>query len=178
MKILLIILCLNFIININAQAETWKVDEGQLTYHVQFPLKKIDGISTSVKGKAICNNNCHVLAAATIKSFDSGDTNRDYRVLKLTEATKHPFVSCVLDLKMPDKNTKTADITVNLAGKDKKYQNIPINIDVIDKDHLKINGTIPMKLTDFNIEPPSLLGISIEDEVPVDLELKWSKVSL
>jgi hypothetical protein len=38
---------------------------------------------------------------------------------------------------------------------------------------VKISGTIPAKMTDFKIDPPSLLAIPTKDEMPVRVEMTW-----
>lgn len=173
MKVFISILILFISIQSWATSQTWSVEKGELVYHVNFPLKKIAGHSNVIKGKAVCNKTCKVLAASPITSFDSGDTNRDFRVLNLTEATDFPFVQCEIEMTRPNENTKTANVKVTLAGKDKLYRKVPIKTQQIDEQHLSIQGTLPTKLTDFNITPPSLLGVSIDDEIPVDFNIKW-----
>lgn len=158
-----------------ASPQTWKIEQGKLTYHVNFPFKKVEGVSTNIKGKAVCKDRCRVLVASPIKSFDSGDTNRDYRVLNLTNSADHPFVSCKLEIKKPTSDVKTTDIKLDFAGENKIYKDVKIEIKEVDQNHLKVHGVIPMKLTDFKIQPPSLLGISIDNAVPVDFELSWKK---
>jgi hypothetical protein len=38
---------------------------------------------------------------------------------------------------------------------------------------IKLSGTIPAKLTDFKIDPPSLLAIPVKNEIPVKVEMTW-----
>jgi hypothetical protein len=37
----------------------------------------------------------------------------------------------------------------------------------------KLSGTIPATLSDFKIEPPSLLTVSIKNEMPIHVEMTW-----
>jgi hypothetical protein len=37
----------------------------------------------------------------------------------------------------------------------------------------KITGTIPSKLTDFKIDPPTLLTMPIKNDIPVKVEVTW-----
>jgi hypothetical protein len=37
----------------------------------------------------------------------------------------------------------------------------------------RISGTIPATLSEFKIEPPSLLTIPVKNEVPVQIEMTW-----
>ena len=37
----------------------------------------------------------------------------------------------------------------------------------------KISGTIPATLSDFKIDPPSLLTLPVKNEIPVRVEMTW-----
>jgi hypothetical protein len=39
----------------------------------------------------------------------------------------------------------------------------------------KISGTIPTTLTDFKIDPPSLLTLPVKNEIPVRVEMIWTQ---
>ena len=39
----------------------------------------------------------------------------------------------------------------------------------------RITGTIPTTISDFKIDPPSLLGIAVKNEMPVRVEMTWQK---
>jgi hypothetical protein len=38
---------------------------------------------------------------------------------------------------------------------------------------VRITGTVPALLTDFGIDPPSLLAIAVKNEIPVRLDMTW-----
>jgi hypothetical protein len=42
---------------------------------------------------------------------------------------------------------------------------------------LQLSGTIPAKLSDFKIEPPSLLTLPVKNEMPVRVEMTWRRQS-
>jgi hypothetical protein len=37
----------------------------------------------------------------------------------------------------------------------------------------RITGTIPATLSDFKIDPPSLLTMPVKNEIPVRVEMTW-----
>ena len=39
----------------------------------------------------------------------------------------------------------------------------------------RISGTIPATLSDFKIDPPSLLAMPVKNEIPVRVEMTWQK---
>ena len=69
-----------------AAADTqWVLDQSTLTYHVSHPLHNTDGVSHMAKGKGVCHaGQCDFLIAVSVKSFDSGDSNRDLHMLQVT----------------------------------------------------------------------------------------------
>jgi hypothetical protein len=36
-----------------------------------------------------------------------------------------------------------------------------------------IMGTIPLTLSDFKIDPPTLLALPVKNDIPVRVEMKW-----
>ena len=56
----------------------WVLEQCTLTYHVSHPLHSADGVSHAARGKGVCHaGQCDFLIAVPVKSFDSGDSNRD-----------------------------------------------------------------------------------------------------
>jgi len=45
---------------------------------------------------------------------------------------------------------------------------------VTQGEEKKITGTIPTTLTDFKIDPPSLLTLPVRNDIPVRAEMIWS----
>lgn len=63
----------------------WTLDSSTLTYHITHPLHQVAGTSHAARGKGICHDGqCDFLVAAPVKSFDSGDSNRDLHMLQVT----------------------------------------------------------------------------------------------
>ena len=60
----------------------WVFEQSTLTYHVSHPLHQTDGISHAARGKGVCHaGQCDFLIAVPVKSFDSGDSNRDRGII-------------------------------------------------------------------------------------------------
>src|SRR5580704_19430658 len=78
----------------------WFLQQGTLTYHVSHPLHQSEGISHEVRGKGLCHaGQCDFLIAVPVKSFDSGDTNRDLHMLQVVRGGEFPMVT--LRTKLP-----------------------------------------------------------------------------
>ena len=48
-------------------------------------------------------------------------------------------------------------------------------LQITQGDETRISGTIPATLSDFKIEPPSLLTVPVRNEMPVRVEITWRK---
>jgi hypothetical protein len=73
-----------------SQADRTRIlDQSTLTYHMSHPLHEVDEVSRPVKGKGVCHaGQCDFLLAALVKSFDSGDSNRDLHMLQVTRGAQ------------------------------------------------------------------------------------------
>jgi hypothetical protein len=153
----------------------WVLDQSILTYHVSHPLHQFDGVSHAAKGKGICQNGqCNFLIAVAVKSFDSGDSNRDLHMLQVTRGAEFPIVT--VRTRMPEaastSPTISLDLEVQFAGQTFEYKQVPFQR-VVQGNETRITGTIPVKLSDFKIDPPSLLTMPIKNDIPVRVDLTW-----
>jgi hypothetical protein len=155
----------------------WVLVQSTLTYHVVHPLHQVDGVSHAAKGKGICHaGQCDFLIAVPVKSFDSGDSNRDLHMLQVTRGGQFPMVIVNTHLSEDVSASATihADLEIQFAGQTVKYPQIPFQL-VIQGDQAQISGTIPATLTDFKINPPELLAMPVKNDIPIRVELTWQK---
>ncbi len=163
-----------------AQANTqWALDQSTLTYHMSHPIHEVDGVSHAAKGKGGCNaQTCDFLIAVPVKSFDSGDSNRDLHMLEATRGAQFPMV--VVRTQFPQNATASAtiyaDLTVQFAGQTAHYSHVPFQ-KVDQGNQARITGTIPATCSDFKIDRPSFLTVPIKNEIPVRVDMTWSKSS-
>jgi hypothetical protein len=153
----------------------WVLEQSTLTYHVSHPLHQFDGVSHAAKGKGICSDGeCSFLIAVPVKSFDSGDSNRDLHMLQVTRGAEFPLVT--VRTRLPESATNSAtihlDLEVQFAGQTVEYKRVPFQRSV-QGNETRITGTIPAKLSDFKIDPPTLLTMPIKNEIPVRVDLSW-----
>ncbi len=159
-----------------AQADgQWVLEQSTLAYHVSHPLHQIDGVSHAARGKGVCHaGQCDFLIAVPVKSFDSGDSNRDLHMLQVARGAEFPIVT--VRTRLPENLARSgaihADLEVQFAGQTAQYKNIAFQLTTQGKD-IQISGTIPATLSDFKIDPPSLLAIAVKNEIPVRIELTW-----
>jgi|ERR1019366_1961928 hypothetical protein len=174
-KKLALLLLLLFPTHGRAAGKQWLLEEGTLTYHVSHPLHQMEGISHAARGKGVCDaGQCDFIIAVPVKSFDSGDSNRDLHMLQATRGAQFPLVS--VRTRLPETAfasvTIHVDLEIQFAGQTAQYKEVPFQL-VTQGNQIRISGTIPAKLSDFKIDPPSLLSITVKNEIPVRVDMTW-----
>lgn len=160
------------------KASQWELVQSALTYHMSHPLHQVDGVSRAAKGKGVCQaGQCDFLVAAPVKSFGSGDTNRDLHMLEATRGAENPMV--VVRAHFPEaqlqQSTIYADLEVQFAGQTARYAHVAFQRQS-QGNEMRITGTVPATCSDFKIDRPSFLGISISNEIPVRVDATWRQM--
>jgi len=162
--------------NVFAADHLWVLKQSTLTYHVSHPLHQTDGVSHAARGKGVCHEGqCDFLIAVPVRTFDSGDSNRDLHMIQVTRGAEFPMVT--VRTRLPEaastSTTVKADLEVQFAGQSARYAQVVFEL-VKEGNETRISGTIPCTLTDFKIDPPSLLTMPVKNEIPVRIEMSWS----
>jgi len=153
----------------------WVLEQCTLTYHVSHPLHQTEAVSHAARGKGFCHaGQCDFLIAVPVKSFDSGDSNRDLHMLQVTRGAEFPMV--IVRTRLPESAATSATINVDLeiqfAGQTTQYKQVPFKLET-QGGETHITGTIPATLADFKIDPPSLLTMPVKNDIPVRVEMTW-----
>jgi hypothetical protein len=178
MKLRIVIAFLSLALPALAQTDSqWVLSQSTLTYHVNHPLHQVDGVSHAARGKGVCHSGqCDFLIAVPVKSFDSGDSNRDLHMLQVTRGGQFPMVTVRTSLPEDASASATihADLEVQFAGQTATYKQVAFE-QAKNGDETKISGTIPATLSDFKIDPPTLLTIAVKNEIPIRVEMTWRR---
>jgi hypothetical protein len=155
----------------------WKLTQSTLTYHVSHPLHQVEGVSHDGRGKGVCQaGQCDFLVAAPVKSFDSGDSNRDLHMLEVARGAEFPMAAVRTHL--PETAIKSgtihADLEVQFAGQTASYKQVAFQL-VQKGNEIKLSGTTPTTLSDFKIDPPKLLMMPVKNEIPIRVEMTWQR---
>jgi hypothetical protein len=153
----------------------WVLEQSTLTYRVSHPLHQTEGVSHAARGKGVCHaGQCDFLIAVPVKSFDSGDSNRDLHMLQVTRGAEFPMVTVRTRIPESERTSATilVDLDVEFAGQTAHYKQVQLQL-VTQGNQTRISGTIPATLGDFKIEPPSLLAIPVKNDIPVRMEMTW-----
>ena len=109
----------------------WILDLCTLTYHVSHPLHQTDGVSHAARGKAVCHaGECDFLIAVPVKSFDTGDSNRDLHMIQVTRGAEFPMVTVRTHLpeSASTASTLNADLEIQFAGQTARYKQVPFQL--------------------------------------------------
>jgi len=156
----------------------WALDWSALTYHMSHPMHEVDGTSNAAKGKGICQaGQCNFLIAVPVKTFNSGDSNRDLHMIEATKGAEFPMI--VVRAQFPETELSAAilyaNVQVQFAGQTAHYDQVPF--DRTQKgSEVQITGAIPLTCSDFKIERPSFLGVPIKNQIPVRVQMNWHKL--
>ncbi len=175
-KILPVLLFLAFPALARANAQ-WLLEKSTLTYHVSHPLHHVEGVSHAARGKGVCSGGeCDFLIAVPVKSFDSGDSNRDLHMVQATRGAEFPMVT--VRTRLPEaalaSSSIRADLEIEFAGQTVRYKQVPFQMEA-HGDEVRLTGTIPASVSDFKIEPPTLLLMPIKNDMPVDVDMTWRR---
>lgn len=157
--------------------ETWTLASSTLTYHISHPLHEADGVSHAARGQGICTGGeCNFLIAVPVKTFNSGNSNRDLHMLEATRGAEDPMV--VVRAEFPEaqlqQSTIFADLQVQFAGQTAHYANVPFQRQ-LQGDEMHVTGTVSSTCSDFKFERPSFLGLSISNRIPVSVDATWKE---
>jgi polyisoprenoid-binding protein YceI len=112
-----------------------------------------------------------VAVSAKLASFDSKNANRDSHMIEVTEALKFPNVtysSTSVNIEGTE-FTSSGNLTFHGIGQ-------PVAIKgAFTKEGAKLifSGNFNLKMTQFKIEPPSLMGISTSDDFKLDFKIVY-----
>ena len=154
----------------------WVLKQSTLTYHVAHPLHESEGVSHAARGKGVCHDGqCDFLIAVAVKSFDSGDSNRDLHMIQVTRGAEFPMVTVRTRLPESAASSATinADLEIQFAGQTVQYKKVPFKVEIQGGEISHCPGTIPATLTDFKIDPPSLLTMPVKNDIPVRVDMTW-----
>lgn len=155
----------------------YELKKSHVKYLVTYMIKHAEGESVESRGKGECKEaGCEFLVAAPLKSFTSKDSNRDFNMLSVTKTDKFPLAVVHIKTKSEISGGKMiADLEVEFAGMKKTYPGIVFTATPI-ADGFHVSGKFDLFPTKHNIERPSFLGVSIEENVPLTIEADWKKI--
>lgn len=139
----------------------------KVEYAMKHPLHAWEAVSKESKSIIVFNDKSQKIEAVAviipIKSFDSGNSNRDSHAIEVLEALKFPNVTFSASNIQESGSELLVKGNLSFHGVTK-----PLELKVqqaISKTSIKIIGDFTVNMTDFNIEPPGLMGLKTEEKI-------------
>ena len=150
-------------------------EESSITYSMKHPLHEWTGESREVSSILLMDEAktivYQVAVSAKVSTFDSKNANRDSHMMEETEAIKFPNVTYASSSVNIEGNDFTSSgnltfhgITQPVAMKGKMTR---------EGTKLTFTGSFNLKLTQFKVDPPSLMAISTNDDFKLDFKVVY-----
>jgi hypothetical protein len=158
--------------NLWAASFTAVIPGSKLTYTIKHPMHTVVGVNpephciVETQGDSL---GATITCKAAVSQFDSGNENRDSHMLETVEALDFPEV--VFSGAAKEKTSTGWKIVGELTfhGITRPLEMEMKKTSMNGKE--RFVGTFTLKLSDFNVDRPSLLFVSVTDEFRVDVDL-------
>ena len=161
----------------NGQTVKLQADKtkSEITYSMKHPLHEWDGTSRDVQSLIVADAANHLPQNAAVRvklnSFDSKNANRDSHVVEVAEGLTYPEIT------FSSTSIVAEGGQLRVSG-NLKFHGVtnPITFSCkqeTDRKGTTISGTFRVKMTDYKIEPPSLLGLATEDEFALTFRMYY-----
>ena len=177
-KVGVLLIAMILVINVFAQDKV-KVncikEESSITYAMNHPLHAWTGESKDINSIILTDEAkttiFQVAVSAKLSSFDSKNANRDSHMMEVTEALKFPNVTYVSTSVTVDGNDFTSSGTLTFHG---ISQPVAMKGKLArDGNKLTFTGNFNLKMTQFKVEPPSLMGINTNDDFKLEFKVVY-----
>jgi hypothetical protein len=149
-----------------------------VSFHLDHTLHAVVGVSKQIEGTVV------LLPAGTVEarlrvrvdSFDSGNSSRDAKMLEVTDAAHHPEVLLTLSAPFSPPASFPATVEVTLSGAASFHGRtrpveVAARVTFTAPDAATVAATFAISLAAFQVEPPSLLFMSIKDRAVIQAHL-------
>lgn len=162
-------------INLTGDNNTLKVTGTSTLHDWEMEMKKFDvsaRFEQTENSNFLLSNTKFTANAKDLLSSKSMMNNKAHEALK---AKKHPSISFTQDKPIEiNKNQQNYFVPgqLTIAGKTNSVT-IPVHLSWNEQNELKVTGDIELKMTDFDMEPPSVMfgSINTDDLVKVSFSI-------
>jgi len=144
-----------------------------ITYSMNHPLHSWTGISKDINSVIITDEKretiSQVAVSVKISSFDSKNANRDSHAIEVTEALKYPNITFNSKTIKQEGNKLIVEGTLSFHGLNK---DISFKAEKsVTKNKVEVKGGFEIKMTEFNVERPTLMGFATDDEIKITFDV-------
>lgn len=140
-----------------------------LTYGMNHPMHEWTGDSKNFTAVVLTDKSktkiSKVAVSVKISTFDTQNANRDSHTIEVTEALKFPSVTFSSESVVQNGENLTIVGILTFHGVKKRITFQAVQKTVAGK--LEVTGGFNFKMTDFKIDPPTLLGIAADDLIKI-----------
>lgn len=160
----------------NAQVKLYNKKESTISYSMNHPLHAWTGKNNDVSSIVIMDDKRslikQVAVSLKVASFDSENANRDSHMIEVTEALLYPTVTFQSTSIEKDAENLKVKGTLNFHG---VSQVITFNALLKEgkKNNIEVTGSFTISMTQFNIKPPSLMGMATDDEIEIHFNMYY-----
>jgi polyisoprenoid-binding protein YceI len=144
-----------------------------LVYSMKHPMHDWDATSKDSKCVIVYNSTTQKVEAvaviAPVKSFDSGNSNRDSHTIEALEALKYPNITFSASNIQDTGNSLVVKGNLTFHGVTK-----PIELKAtktLTKTNLKIEGNFTVNMVDYGVEPPGLMGVKADEKINLNYKM-------
>ena len=146
-----------------------------ITYSMNHPLHSWTGTSKEVSSIILTDENREVISqvavSVKISSFDSKNANRDSHAIEVTEALKYPNITFNSKSIKQEGNKLTVEGTLSFHGVNK---DISFEVEkIVNKNKIQVKGGFEIKMTDFDVERPTLMALPTDDEIKITFDVVY-----
>ena len=145
-----------------------------IRYAMSHPLHDWEGTSKDVKAVVVIDNNTKEIQqtaiAVKVSTFDSHNANRDSHMMEATDAIKYPNVTFTSTSFQKDQGQETVTGDLTFHGITHSIT-VPIEEKTAKNGEIEVTGKFAVKMTDYKIDPPSLLGMAADDNIKLNFDI-------
>jgi polyisoprenoid-binding protein YceI len=147
--------------------------QSTISYSMNHPLHSWTGESTDITSVIVTDENRNIInqvaVLVKISSFDSKNANRDSHAMEVTEALKYPSLSFTSTSIKQVGNKLAVSGILNFHGINQLISFEAEKNTINSK--AQVRGSFNIKMTQFKIDPPTLLGLATDDDIKVSFNL-------
>jgi hypothetical protein len=171
-------------VNGTSTLHDWSAKSSNIGGNITFKFNVApDATPKIIREAIIANPDCAVDVTIEVKSLKSGDKGLDNKMYEALKQKNNPSITYRLTKLELAKDANadqsrfevqtTGELTV--AGTTKELQ-MPMVLEVVDGQHLKISGSTSMKMTTFNVKPPTAMLGTIKSGDKIKVAFEWNTV--
>ena len=153
------------------------LSDGNIKAHTEvFGDSTIDPSTKDIESYLTMDNSIESIKgmiSAKAISFKSDNEKRDGNMYETINSATQPLVTFKFTNIQKDGENYLITGFLNFNGKNQKIDSVASIEDL--SNTLKINGSFSFNLTDFDIEPPTLIFLTVRNQIDITFNLNYTK---